>query len=301
MAVTTGRARTNRGALGDGALRRRLLELLPTLSRKRMRLAQAILDEPFTVAMTTAADLGAQLGVDPATVVRFSRALGYAGYAELKETIRSDLPHMLTVTEKIRRRLHDPPSDAGADSVERTMSQDIRNIHAAAAMNGPGPIRDAAALVASSDRVVVLAAGMSAPVADLLAHLLDLTGIPARYRADQVLAATDVAGLRPTSTVVGIGFWRYAVAPVRLFEAAARMTGRSIAITDSHASPLARSARLTLSAPTDAAAITNSLAAPVAVVNALVTAVTSLTSHRAYTFSETLDEVYEAGRVTVAD
>src|SRR5262245_28787620 len=73
----------------EGELRQRLRAMLPTLSPKRMRLARAILDEPFTVAVTTAADLGDQLGVDRATVVRFSRSLGYAGYSGLKVAIRS--------------------------------------------------------------------------------------------------------------------------------------------------------------------------------------------------------------------
>lgn len=265
-----------------------------------MLLAQAILDEPFTVAVATAADLGAQLGVDPATVVRFSRSLGYAGYSELKEAIRSDLPHVLTVTEKLRRRMLDPAHDSDDGSVEGTMTQDIRNIQAAAAMNGDGRVRDAAAAIASSDRVVVLGTGMSAPLAEVLAHLLVLAGVPSQTRADPVLASADVAMLGPSSSVIAIGFWRYVGTTVRLFEAATRRTSRTVAITDSHTSPLARLARFTLPAPTDATTINNSLAAPIAVVNALIAAVTTLTSRQAYTFSRALDEVYEAGQITIS-
>jgi len=303
--VTRANQRRTKGSgttgLEEGELRRRLHAALPSLSPKRMRLARAILDEPFTVAVATAADLGAQLGVDPATVVRFSRALGYAGYSELKEAIRSDLPHMLTATEKLRRRLLEPGGDPRAGSVESTVSQDLRNIQAAAAMNGEDLVRRAARAIASSDRVVVLAAGMSAPVATVLAHLLELAGVPGRARSDPVLAAADVATLGPASSVVAIGFWRYVGSTVHLFRAATGRTRRSIAITDSHASPLARLARFTLLAPTDAATINNSLAAPITVVNALVTAVTGLTSRRAYALSQALDEVYEAGRVTIGD
>ncbi len=283
----------------DGELGRRLRALLPTLSPKQMLLAQAILDEPFTVAVATAADLGAQLGVDPATIVRFSRSLGYSGYSELKEAIRSELPHMLTVTEKLRRRLFDTGLESDAASVAGTMSQDILNIQAAAASNGEDRVREVAAAIASSDRVAVLGTGISAPVADVLAHLLELAGVPARTRTDPVSAAADVATLGPASSVIAVGFWRYVRSTVHLFEAATRRTSRSIAITDSHVSPLARIARFTLLAPTDATTINNSLAAPIAVVNAVITAVTTQTSRRAYTFSRALDAVYEAGQVTV--
>jgi DNA-binding MurR/RpiR family transcriptional regulator len=281
----------------EGELRQRLRAMLPTLSPKRMRLAQAILDEPFTVAVTTAADLGDQLGVDRATVVRFSRSLGYAGYSGLKSAIRSELPHVLTATEKLRRRLLDPAGDSGA--VEGTMSQDIRNIQAAAAMNAEPQVQEVAAMIAASDRVVVLAAGMSAPVAEVLAHLLELAGVRSHCRADPILAAADVAMLGQGSSVISIGFWRYVHSTVHLFAAATRRTAHSIAITDSQTSPLARLAHFTLMAPTDATTINNSLAAPIAVVNALITALTTLTSRRAYAFSRALDEVYEAGRVTL--
>ncbi|HZU15886.1 MAG TPA: SIS domain-containing protein, partial [Candidatus Dormibacteraeota bacterium] len=212
-----------------------------------------------------------------------------------------DLPHVLTATEKLRRRLLEPGGDPEGGSVAVTMGQDLRNIQAAAAMNGEDLVQQVAAAVAASDRVVVLGAGMSAPVATVLAHLLELAGVPARTRPDPVLAATDVATLSPASSVVAIGFWRYVGSTVHLFEVATGRTNRSIAITDSHASPLARLARFTLLAPTDAATINNSLAAPIAVVNALVTAVTALTSRRAYALSRALDGVYEAGRVTIGE
>lgn len=283
----------------EGELSERLRAMLPTLSAKRMLLAQAILDEPLTVAVASAADLGAELGVDPATVVRFSRSLGYSGYSELKEAIRSELPHMLTVTEKLRRRLLDRGSESDAASVEGAMSQDIRNIQAAAAMNGEERVQEVAAAIAASDRVTVLGSGMSAPVAEVLAHLLEGAGVPAQTRTDPVMAATAVAMLGPSSSVIAIGFWRYVHSTVNLFEAATRRTSRSIAVTDSHTSPLARVARYVLLAPTDATTINNSLAAPIAVVNAVVTAVTTLTSRRAYKFSRALDDVYEKGQITV--
>jgi DNA-binding MurR/RpiR family transcriptional regulator len=271
--------------------------LLPTLSTKRQRLARAILDEPFTVAFTTAEELGGQLGLDRSTVVRFSRAVGYEGFSELRDAIRSDFPPFLTATEKLRRRLEQP--GGRPTSAESVMVQDIRNIQAAAAMNDGRVIDDVARAIAGSERVVVLGSGMSGPVVQTLALLLEINGVHATYKVDEVNAAAEVAALDPSSAVVGIGFWRFVPTTVRLFELAAERTPAAIAITDSQSSPMARAAAYTLIAPSDATAINNSLAAAISIVNVIVTAVATLRSDRAYEHSRAVDDVYAAAGITM--
>jgi DNA-binding MurR/RpiR family transcriptional regulator len=280
----------------ESELRARLLGQLPSLSPKRRRLATAVLDEPFTVAVSTAEELGEQLGIDRATIVRFSRSLGYAGFSDLKDAIRSDMPHFMTATEKLRRRLFDRNENPA--SFQSTMAQDIRNIEAAVALNSDRLLSDAAAAIAASSKVLVLGSGMSGPVAHLLAHLLSVNGIPAAHRPDQVMAAAEIASLDRASAVIAIGFWRLVRSTVRLFDVAAERTETTIAITDSHSAPLARTARYTLIAPSDAEAINNSVTAAIALVNALVTAIAARGSERAYSHSKHVDEVYASAEIT---
>ncbi|MFZ0216464.1 MAG: MurR/RpiR family transcriptional regulator [Candidatus Dormiibacterota bacterium] len=275
----------------------RLVALLPELSPKRQRLARAILDEPFTVAFATAEDLGRQLDLDRATVVRFSRALGFAGFSELKEALRADLPHFLTATEKLRRRLLDRAGEPS--SFEGVLLQEIRNIQAATAINAASEIEQIARSLAGSERVLVLGFGISSPLCQLLVLLLRTLGVRAAHEPDEVLAAAEVAAVDTKTAVVAITFWRFVRSTARLFEIAADRAGVTVAITDSESALVARRARHTLIAPSDAEAINNSLTAGTALVNALVTAVASERSRDAYARSRDIDSVFAAAGVTV--
>jgi DNA-binding MurR/RpiR family transcriptional regulator len=78
-----------------------------------------------------------------------------------------------------------------------------------------------------------------------------------------------------------------------LFGEAARRTDATIAITDSRASPLAEVARVPLLAPIDAAELTNSVTAPISLVNALVTGMSLDNPQRAVGHLAELDRIYK--------
>ena len=107
----------------DGAgttpdLQDRVRALLPSLTPKRRRLARLLLDEPLSVAFLSAEELGRRAGADPATVVRFSRTLGYDGFTDLKRDLQARVPQFMTATEKLRLALDkDVSPSAGASRV----------------------------------------------------------------------------------------------------------------------------------------------------------------------------------------
>ena len=68
------------------------------LSPSFRRLADYILQQQLDVALMTATELAQQMGVDAATVVRFSQALGYNGFREMIREIRGIVKKELTST-----------------------------------------------------------------------------------------------------------------------------------------------------------------------------------------------------------
>ena len=76
-------------------LENRITTIFPTLSRAHQKLARLILDNGLFVAFASAAELGKQVGVSNATVVRFCQALGYDGYPELQAAVRANLLVMI--------------------------------------------------------------------------------------------------------------------------------------------------------------------------------------------------------------
>ena len=74
-------------------------ELTPT----ERRIAEAVLAEPTLLAFGTVSDLAGRVGTSRPSIVRFATKLGFEGYTQLQQHVRSDLSHRLSrPSERIR-------------------------------------------------------------------------------------------------------------------------------------------------------------------------------------------------------
>jgi DNA-binding MurR/RpiR family transcriptional regulator len=277
-------------------LEERILVLLPSLSPKRRRLARLLLEDPYAVAFASAEELGSRAGVDAATVVRFSRSLGFTGFSELKRHIQSELPHFATATEKLRQSLAHP--DRKVTSLQ-VFQQDIANIERSTGMNAQEAIERAARLLIESRRTLVLSSGISTPIAWTLTHLLRLIGYPASQPLTGVDTAAEFASLEPDDVVVGISFWRYVRSTVEEFRQAKQLGRPTIAITDGRLSPLAQLADVALIAATEAVQLSVSVVGPISIVNALVTTIALARPERTIARLAQVDELYRSAGITI--
>src|ERR1700687_3037703 len=142
----------------------RIQRLLPQLTPKQHRLARAILGDQMLVAFASAEDVGRMAEVDSATVVRFSRLLGYEGFADLRDAIRRRVPQFLTEIERVGRSLDSSPG--AVDSPADVYAQDMRNIEETARINPPETVEAAIAMLDRAERVFCLAQGISVLAAD---------------------------------------------------------------------------------------------------------------------------------------
>lgn len=275
----------------------RIRVMLSSLTPKRRRLATLVLDEPYFVALASAEQLGDRADVDAATVVRFSRQVGYGGYSELRDAIRRRLPQ-LTPVEKVRRHLDEGgSSDRGvlSDSYE----QDSANISRLAADNPPEGLEEVARRLLAARTIVVLSGGLSDAVSSTLVHLLRLVGLPAVHRPDEVSAAVDVARVGAADVVIAVSFWRYVTSTMRLFSLAKERGAWTVALTDSRGAPVAERADHVLTAPVDAPEVSLSVVAPLALVNGLASLCAALAPEQAVAALSAVDDVYSASKIAV--
>ena len=67
------------------------------------RIAEAVLAEPTLLAFGTVSDLADHVGTSRPSIVRFATKLGFEGYTQLQQHVRSDLSHQLSrPSERIR-------------------------------------------------------------------------------------------------------------------------------------------------------------------------------------------------------
>lgn len=76
----------------------RIREYYKELTPGFRKLADYIMENTLDVAFLTATQLSRQVGVDPATVVRFSQDIGYSGYRELSLEIKAYVRNQVTKT-----------------------------------------------------------------------------------------------------------------------------------------------------------------------------------------------------------
>src|SRR5690606_14561036 len=73
------------------ALREEIIARYDTLSKRLQQVARYVLDQPNALALETLAVLAQRAGVQPSTIVRFAKAFGYEGAAQMQRLFRNGL------------------------------------------------------------------------------------------------------------------------------------------------------------------------------------------------------------------
>jgi DNA-binding MurR/RpiR family transcriptional regulator len=76
------------------ALKSMLIANRDELPPRLVQVAAFALENPDEVALGTAASIAAQASVQPSTLIRFAKRLGYAGFSDLQDVFRSELRAM---------------------------------------------------------------------------------------------------------------------------------------------------------------------------------------------------------------
>lgn len=214
-------------------------------------LATFVLDNLEHVPLLSSAQLASGAGISTATVTRFSQTIGYAGFVELRASLRAEL-----------RATYQPGGPDDADGfIGEFWRIELENTMEASTVSEVSINRLVEALVHAN---AVWLGGIQTmrPVALAMEYFLGL------FRSRTYTLIEDVR-TRPeglldmTSDDVAVLFTvrRYAKATTRLGEAIVGKGATLFLVTDDGAPPLARSAHYTIRLPTKAASQMRSVTA----------------------------------------
>lgn len=256
----------------NSELQRRISANFETLSPKQQTLARLILDNRYFASFASAAEIGEKVDASAATVVRFCQALGYEGLPNLQEAIRQELPSYLTAVERLERRLIVP--EVEGEIAQRTFATDTQNLQRTANAIPAATVDAVVDLLCTAREVVVVAAGVAAAPAFFLAYSLQVIGLRARSVLEgDVALSVNTAHLGAEDVVVGISVWRYVRSTVDVLALARKNGARTVAITDSIVSPLARESEFAFEVATEGVAHSLSMTATMSLLNALIAGV----------------------------
>jgi DNA-binding MurR/RpiR family transcriptional regulator len=222
-------------------LRADLVARAGTLSKRLSQVARFFLNHPEEVAINTLVRLADQAQVPPATITRFAKELGFAGFADLQAVFRERLlgPHL-----PYTARMSGPTANADLDHPDHVFGsfvqaavQSLLRIEEALDRKQLDAFVD---VLASCDAVHVAAArgafGLGAYAVYGLAnigkraHLVDNIG---------AMRAVQIAAMGPRDVLLVITFDDYTPETVDAAHLAAHTGHRVLAITDNELSPVA--------------------------------------------------------------
>lgn len=221
-------------------IRGRMEDLQPAFRR----IAEVILQDPRAASSLTIGGLAREAGCSEATVVRLTHELGYAGYRELRMRLAEE-----TAVARERETAYEgdvDPEDDLAAVVGKIAAADTRAVRDTADILDLEVLAEAAGAISGARRIAAFGAGASGLAAGDLHAKLSRVGLMSSVHTDAHDALPAAALLQEQDVAVGISHTGRTEEVLAALQVAAEEGARTIAITNSPASPLAAAADMAL-------------------------------------------------------
>jgi DNA-binding MurR/RpiR family transcriptional regulator len=222
------------------ALEDLIAERYGTLSGQLQRIARFALDNPNDLALETVTELASRIGVQPSSMVRFAKALGFSGFSPLQQIFRSNLvARSGSYSERIRT-IRDREREATNQVLAEFVGEGIASLEHLGETTSTEALEAAIRILADAEEIYVVAQGRSFPVAFYVSYALArlerrcflLDGVGGMMRQYAELATSGDA-------LIAISFHPYTPQVTEIVANRNEQGVPIIAITDSALSPLA--------------------------------------------------------------
>ena len=248
-----------------------LTNALEEMSPQVRRAATYVLTHPGEVAVTSMRGIAEAAEVNPNTLVRMARAVGFGGYEDFRQPFRQQAADG-TPSFPDRARFLQSINEGGRHGalLAGMAAAALGNVESLFAEVQAGELKAAADLINAARRAYVLGVGVAKPLAENFAYVAgmavdNVTAIPTIG-----LAIDDVARMRGDDVLVAMTFSPFRSEIVEAVRLADRRGVPVIAISDSWAAPIAAPAAHAFIVPDDSPLPFSSCIAAVALLEALL-------------------------------
>jgi DNA-binding MurR/RpiR family transcriptional regulator len=248
----------------------RLAEREMELSPKQRIVIEFLRENLVASASLTVEQLAEKLNVNPSTVVRTAKALGYEGYGELKRDLRYSYLHTLSPLDLLsdhQSQLQD------VHPVFAQLRADFQNLNDLISDFDVEAVEELACRIGAARRTLIVSGGTYAALGHVLAQQGRFIGYEIELETGGgSYLAHRLSQLTKNDLLLGIAFWRGPREVVEAMEWADQQALETAAITDNRYGRLGRAARLVLTAPSESTSYYQSITAGMALIYALVNA-----------------------------
>lgn len=204
--------------------------------------ARFVASHPDEVATRSLRYLANQAELSPPTFSRLASALGFENYEELRNLCRDQIKHRRQIFGDRAHALKTPGGDAAdeSDFIVRQASAAIGNINELVATADPADMDEAASLLATARKVVLVGTLGARPFVDYVYYMSSFAFDHWRVCGQgSASMASELSGLASSDVVLAITKAHYARYTVEMTEQAHARGAKVIGITDNALSPLA--------------------------------------------------------------
>lgn len=239
------------------------------MSKGQKLIAEYILNNYDKAAFMTASKLGQKVGVSESTVVRFANVLDYDGYPKLQKALQELIRTKLTTVQRIEMTSELDRSMI----VKNVLKADMNNIRSTIEEVNNEIFEKVVDSIFQANSIYILGLRSAAPLAQFTGYYLNFIFDNVRVVTSGVNDIFEqLIHIRSGDLLIGISFPRYASRAIEAMAFAKERGAKTVALTDSHLSPLTTHADLSLLARSDMASFVDSLVAPLSLINALIVA-----------------------------
>jgi DNA-binding MurR/RpiR family transcriptional regulator len=207
------------------------------LSKSQKKVASYVMDYPGKIALASAQEIGAIIGVSETTVIRFCYSLELSGYAELQKIIRQQLLSQQSNISSYQQAKLDLEQEPQFFS--KVMEQDRVNIAETMNQISEEGYETAIERLAKAEKVYILGLRSSFAAANWLAYTLGLVRANVQLiRPESEDVLQTLSQMNEKSVVIVISFHRYVKETIQIAKLAHTQQVFIIGITDSLLAPI---------------------------------------------------------------
>jgi DNA-binding MurR/RpiR family transcriptional regulator len=224
---------------GTGQLLVHLRSVLPGLAGALRQVGNVILEDPAWASRATIVELGERSGTSPATVTRFCRSLGLAGYTELRVGIATDIGRADQAGWEVGMGADVLPTDP-IDRVLRTLlAVDLQAMHETAAALDLRTVETVVEALVAARRVDLYGVGHIAPVLEDMQLRMHRIGIASWTWSDVHNGLMSAALLGSEDVAIAVSHSGRSTETVDMLAQARASGATTVAITNFSTSPIA--------------------------------------------------------------
>lgn len=221
----------------------RIQAKLPDMPAAMAKIGSFLLQHPQAPLELSIMELAEQTKTSPATVTRFCRLLGYAGYVPFRVSIASDMGRS-DARESWKADIGRAfgPDDSPRDVLSTLVNAHTRSLEETAAIMDLALMKKIARRIAMSSHVDIYGIGGSAVMAKELQSRLYRIGINAHHWSEVHAGLTSAAIQDTNSVAIGISNTGRTEETLQMLREAGEAGALTIALSNNPGSPLAESA-----------------------------------------------------------